>query len=67
MKFKNLVYYISTIKFQGINDDDTPMKQIFFVPFMLAFFFINVQMFNAIINNSYNKASLDLQPMIERE
>mmetsp|Transcript_67888 Transcript_67888/g.155767 ORF Transcript_67888/g.155767 Transcript_67888/m.155767 type:complete len:1585 (+) Transcript_67888:167-4921(+) len=45
----------------------SPLQNVFFMPFMLFFFIVCVQMFNAIINYSYNKACEEMEPDFERE
>ncbi|CAD7939774.1 unnamed protein product, partial [Amoebophrya sp. A25] len=47
--------------------EDSPLALAFFVPFMLFFYVISLQMFNAIVNQSYNKACVDLQRQFEYE
>lgn len=46
---------------------EVPTKALFYFPFMVFFFFICVQMFNAIINYAYNRVSEAMNPQFERE
>ncbi len=49
-----------------VSYDEVPTKALFYFPFMILFFFIYVQMFNAIINYAYNRVSEGMNPHFER-
>lgn len=46
---------------------NTPLKVPFMWLFMFFFFFLSVQMFNAIINYAYNRVSEDMKSVFQRE
>ncbi|CAE8646241.1 unnamed protein product [Polarella glacialis] len=54
-------------KLDVVADFDAPLKVPFMMTFLFFFFFMSVQMFNAIINYAYNRVSEDMQAVFERE
>jgi len=61
------LFFGNTESLKSIDASAAPLKNLFYVPFMVFFYFVSVQMFNAIINYSYNLVSEDMEPQFEQE
>jgi len=63
----NFALFMGDIKVLDKGSNNASLASIYLVVFMTIFFLVSVQMFNAIINYSYNKASEDMEPQFEKE
>mmetsp|Transcript_18087 Transcript_18087/g.51494 ORF Transcript_18087/g.51494 Transcript_18087/m.51494 type:complete len:1485 (-) Transcript_18087:87-4541(-) len=61
------LFFGKTDSLRTVDGTAAQMKNLFYIPFMVFFYFVSVQMFNAIINYSYNRVSEEMEPRLEQE
>lgn len=62
-----LAFFGDSSKLATVDANAARLKSVFYVPFMLFFYFISQNMFNAIVNYAYNRVSEEMEPQFEHE